>query len=109
MSEIMLGVLNMPDELFWSDDQFHRAQHNAIRKEAAREIEQLRSQVSALQAEVEGLRKDAARYRWLREDSMNADMCMIIEQNDELRITKEWLADGDALDEAIDSLSGGDA
>jgi hypothetical protein len=43
MSEIMLGVLEMPDELFWSDDPISRYQHNQIRKEAAAEIRELRA------------------------------------------------------------------
>lgn len=42
MSEIMLGVLNMPDELFWAGDAITRFQHNQIRREAASEIAYLR-------------------------------------------------------------------
>lgn len=51
MSEILIGVLRMPPELFWSDHEMTRLQHDNIRREAADEIERL-------QAECEKLRKD---------------------------------------------------
>lgn len=48
MSEIVLAVLNMPDELFWCDAPMTRMQHNSIRKEAAKEILELRAENAAL-------------------------------------------------------------
>lgn len=48
MSEIMLGVLRMPDELFWNERELYRRQHNVIRLEAANEIERLRAEVASL-------------------------------------------------------------
>lgn len=57
MSEAMIGVLLMPDDLFWSDDPVTRAQHNSIRKEAAEEIDRLRAEVEALREERSELRK----------------------------------------------------
>lgn len=46
MSEIMLGVLEMPDEMFWDDNPIARLQHNSIRKEAAAEIRKLRAELA---------------------------------------------------------------
>ena len=48
MSEILLGVLRMPSELFWSDDSVLRLQHDAIRYEAANEIERLRAAIARM-------------------------------------------------------------
>lgn len=43
MSEIIMGVLEMPDDMFWNDDPIARYQHNQIRLEAAKEIRALRA------------------------------------------------------------------
>lgn len=43
MSEIMLGVLKMPEEMFFDSTPLVRRQHNAIRLEAAEAIEQLQT------------------------------------------------------------------
>jgi hypothetical protein len=53
MSEILVGVLRMPADLFWSDDVVTRVQHDAIRLEAADEIDHLRAQVDALWSRIE--------------------------------------------------------
>lgn len=47
MSEILIGVLRMPPELFWSDDEMTRLQHDNIRREAADEIDRLRARLAA--------------------------------------------------------------
>ncbi|WP_028492715.1 hypothetical protein [Thioalkalivibrio sp. ALE19] len=53
MSEIKMGVLRMPDELFWSDEPMIRQQHNQVRYEAADEIEWLRAENARLHARVQ--------------------------------------------------------
>lgn len=52
MSEIMLGVLEMPEEMFFDPDPLVRRQHNAIRLEAATAIGQLQQQNRELEARV---------------------------------------------------------
>lgn len=49
MTEILRGVLSMPDDLFWSDDPITREQHNSIRREAAQRIDALESERDRLQ------------------------------------------------------------
>jgi len=89
MSEAMIGVLLMPDDLFWSDDPVTRAQHNSIRKEAAEEIDRLRAEVEKQRKRAEALvdlsngldkmRKDAlAEVGALREDK--ARLLRLVEQ-----------------------------
>lgn len=43
MSEILVSVLNMPYDMFWNDSPLTRHQHDAIRLEAAKQIEALSS------------------------------------------------------------------
>ena len=49
MSDIMLGVLKMTDDMFWSDDIITRHQHNQIRLEAAGVIESQKSIIAELE------------------------------------------------------------
>ena len=48
MSEIMLAVLRLPDNLFWKECPVARAQHNSIRKEAADRIAELEAENARL-------------------------------------------------------------
>ena len=48
MSEIMLAVLRLPDNLFWKECPVARAQHNSIRKEAADRIAELEAENASL-------------------------------------------------------------
>ena len=48
MSEIMLAVLRLPDNLFWKECLVARAQHNSIRKEAADRIAELEAENARL-------------------------------------------------------------
>ena len=88
----------------------HRGDPKRLCNNAASEIMKLRSQVSALQAENEGMRKDAARYRKV---CAGLDMDIFISRiaNDEGApgAATEQISSIRALDEYIDSLSGGDA
>ncbi len=60
MSEIVVAVLSMPDELFWSDAPLTRMQHNNIRKEAARELAALKEENERLKAEI----AKGPRFEW---------------------------------------------
>lgn len=60
MSEIMLGVLEMPDDLFWSDETMARYQHNQIRKEAAAELRKLQEENDAMRRMLEYSREAIA-------------------------------------------------
>lgn len=55
MSEIMLGILSMPDELFWDNEPLARLQHNEARKEAAKEIVRLRADADRLASALYGI------------------------------------------------------
>lgn len=44
MSEIVTGVLSLPDDLFWSENPLSRAQHNQVRLEAADRIMNLEAE-----------------------------------------------------------------
>ena len=46
MSQILLGVMSMPDDMFWADDPITRFQHNSIRLQAAKIIESLQHPAS---------------------------------------------------------------
>jgi hypothetical protein len=52
MSEIMMGVLRMPDDLFWSEDPITRAQHNSIRKEAADALAAAEARIAEMESQV---------------------------------------------------------
>lgn len=49
MSEIVLGVLKMPSDLFWNPSPLVRLQHDNIRLAAAQEIERLTCRVQELE------------------------------------------------------------
>lgn len=49
MSEILLGVLSMPDALFWDDEPITRMQHNSIRLEAAAQLHRMEKMIEALE------------------------------------------------------------
>ncbi|HET8550912.1 MAG TPA: hypothetical protein VFM97_00360 [Gammaproteobacteria bacterium] len=61
MSEVMLGVLEMPDDWFWDDEPITRYQHNQIRREAAAEIRDLRADSERLYWMMRHLRGSAIR------------------------------------------------
>lgn len=63
MSEIMLGVLEMPDNLFWIDNPMVRYQHNQIRRKAAAEIRSLRDSVGFYRRRCEALQSIQNRMR----------------------------------------------
>lgn len=65
----------------------------------------LRSQVSALQAEVEGLRKDAARYAYAR-TILNVGFVQLHKPDHDEAYNAQV---DEQIDKARDSLSGGDA
>ena len=48
MSEMTIGILSMPDELFWDDSPLTRIQHNAAREEAVAEITRLKADANRL-------------------------------------------------------------
>ena len=60
MSEMTIGILSMPDELFWSDEPLARVQHNAARKEAANEITRLRAERDKCKADADRLAEELA-------------------------------------------------
>lgn len=74
-----------------------------------RDVERLQAQVAELTAEVETIRRDALRYRWLRNESWSG-------YNQRGGLPQVWTTDGagnrktmlaeDAMDEAIDRARG---
>ena len=61
-----------------------------------------------IHTELEALRKDAERYRWLRHGD-NDEACIRYTPHVHGEATEAWLLRNEELDAAIDSLSGGDA
>ena len=66
--------------------------------------------IAALQAEIERLRADAERYRWLRDDAMGTDttvpiVCIVDRRGRPVTDDENYphLLDGDELDAAIDA------
>lgn len=50
MSDVMLiGVLRMPDELFWNTEPLARMQHNSRRLQAADELEERADKIEVLE------------------------------------------------------------
>ena len=83
----------------------------SIAPDSCQELEQLRSQVSALQAEVEGLRKDKLRMDKLEEILVLYGGLRLHEGNFDCKshVGLSLTDERDTLRKAIDSLSGGDA
>lgn len=52
MSEIISSVLKMPYEMFWNSDPLTRHQHDAIRLEAAEQIEILTDKVKKMEKSI---------------------------------------------------------
>ena len=64
MSDTMLiGVLRMPYDLFWTDTPLARLQHNARRLEAADELEKRAKEITRLRERVEELEKAAGHMK----------------------------------------------
>ncbi len=62
MSDVMLlGVLRMPYDLFWSDKPLSRMQHNSRRLQAADELESRADEIQQLTAKCEALEKENKR------------------------------------------------
>lgn len=64
MSDTMLlGVLKMPDDLFWKHETMTRLQHNQVRLQAADELEKRAEEITRLRERVEELEKTRADIR----------------------------------------------
>ena len=71
MSKIMMGVLTMPDDMFWDDKPLTRYQHNQVRLQAAKRIRELESVLSLALEQTE---EPCPPFTWVRaaEKALNA-------------------------------------
>lgn len=77
MSDLMLlGVLRMPNELFWDDSPMARAQHNSRRLQAADRIEELQAENERLKKQLEATQLQRQDYC----DVLNATKKQLEEQ-----------------------------